>query len=301
MSNFLKQIRRKLFGLDEQEAALHRAIADTNELIANLQQSFDHLHLNYSRTLVEVVSQSHPQTQLSCRINGLPLQIPVSVLRAYAHCLETSQKDSLNYRVESHCVDWLRQHLQTGDVFVDVGAAYGVISLPLAHHLGPTGHVYAFEPARQTRQLLAQIINHNNISNITLLPQAIADKVGSADFIEYSNDNPFTWASDTSTLAANVQPSQKHYQTYSVEITTLDQVLEQQAIRPQAIKIDIEGFELYALQGGQKTLAQCRPALCIDIHEDIRTKASALLGVQPLLESLGYRLQLQEHTLFAAP
>ncbi|BFM38898.1 FkbM family methyltransferase [Synechocystis sp. LKSZ1] len=301
MSSILKQIRRKLFGLDEQEAALHRAIADTNELIANLQKSFDHLHLNYSRTLVEVVSQSHPQTQLSCLINELPLRMPVSVLRAYAHCLETSQKDSFNYRVESHCVDWLRQYLQPGDVFVDVGAAYGVISLPLADYLGPNGRVYAFEPARQTRQLLEQIITQNNIGNVTLLPQAISDSIGSAEFIEYSSDNPFAWASDTSTLAANVQPSQQHYQTYIVEITTLDHILEQQSICPQAIKIDIEGFELYALQGGQKTLDQYRPALCIDIHEDVRTKTSALLGVRPFLESLGYRLQLQEHTLFAAP
>ncbi len=301
MPNLLKQIRRKLFGLDEQEAAFLKAIADTNHLISLLQTSFDHLHLNHSRTLVEVIGQNYPATRLSCHINGVSLRVPVTILRTYAHCLATSPKDSFNYRVESHCVEWLAQHLTTGDTFLDIGAAFGVISFPLAQVVGNSGHIYAFEPARQTRKSLEQIVQDNQIENITVVPQAIADETGIAEFIEYSTDNLFSWASDTSTLAANVQPSQKHYTTYSVEITTLDHFVDSQGIFPKAIKIDIEGFELYALQGGQKTLSKHRPYLCIDIHDDIRTKVSALAGVQSLLESLGYSCRVIEHTLFASP
>ncbi|WLT39902.1 hypothetical protein NON20_11450 [Synechocystis sp. B12] len=125
MQKFFKQLRRKLFGLDEQEAAMLRAIADTNDLIAGLQKSFDHLHLDYSRALVEIVAQSQPQTTLSCEINGVPLRVPVGILRAYAHCLETSQEFSFTYCIESHCVHWLGQHLRPEDVFFDVGAATG--------------------------------------------------------------------------------------------------------------------------------------------------------------------------------
>jgi FkbM family methyltransferase len=36
-------------------------------------------------------------------------------------------------------------------------------------------------------------------------------------------------------------------------MTTLDQFVQAQGIEPSAIKIDIEGFELYALQGGKQT------------------------------------------------
>ncbi len=43
MQNIFKQLRRKLFGLDEQKADFHKAIADTNELVANLQKSLDDL------------------------------------------------------------------------------------------------------------------------------------------------------------------------------------------------------------------------------------------------------------------
>ncbi len=308
MQKLLKQIRRKLFGLDEQEAAFQRAIADTNELIAtannsitNLQQSLDSLHHNYSRALIEVVAQSQPQSVLSCMINGMPLRVPAEILRSYSHCLELSQKFSLNYCVESHCVQWLSQHLETGDVFIDIGAAYGVVSLPLSSVLGSAGHIYAFEPARQTRHLLEQLLQKNQPENITIVPKAIADEVGTAEFIEYSSENYLSWASDASTLAANVQPSQKHYQTYSVEITTIDKFVSENSLHPKAIKIDIEGFELYALQGGKAMLKRDRPYLCIDIHNDVKTNASALLGVQPLLENLGYHCQMEGHTLFASP
>lgn len=301
MQNFFKQLRRKLFGLDEQEAAMLKAIADTNDLIAGLQKSFDHLHLDYSRALVEIVAQNQPHTTLSCVINGVPLRVPMEILRAYSHCLETSQEFSFTYCIESHCVDWLAKHLQPGDVLLDVGAAYGVISIPLASLVGSTGHIYAFEPARQTRNSLQQIISGNHIDNITVVPLAIADEVGEAEFIEYSTNNRFSWAADTSTLAKDVEPSLDNYATYAVEITTLDKFAEQKNIRPKAIKIDIEGFELYALRGGMETLKACKPYLCIDIHDDVKTKKSALLGVQPLLESLGYQCETDGHTLFASP
>jgi FkbM family methyltransferase len=234
-------------------------------------------------------------------INGVPLRVPIEILRAYSHCLETSQEFSFTYCIESHCVDWLAQHLQPGDVFLDVGAAYGVISIPLASLVGSTGHIYAFEPARQTRNSLQQIIDGNHLENITVVPLAIADEVGEAEFIEYSTDNRFSWAADTSTLAKDVEPSLDNYSTYAVEITTLDKFVLEKNIRPKAIKIDIEGFELYALQGGMETLKTCKPYLCIDIHQDVKTKKSALLGVKPLLESLGYRCDTDGHTLFASP
>ncbi len=301
MQNIFKQLRRKLFGLDEQEAALHKAIADTNELISNLQKSFDHFHLNYSQALVEIIAQGQSQTTLSCIVNGVPLQVPVEILRAYSHCLETSHKVSFNYCVESHCVAWLSQFLKEGDLFLDVGAAYGVISLPLASIVGNKGHIYAFEPARQTRNSLQDLITNNQFENITIVPCAIADQVGIAEFIEYSTDNRFSWAADTSTLAEGVNPILDNYSTYSVEITTIDQFVQEKNIKPRAIKIDIEGFELYALQGASHTLKTLKPYLCIDIHEDIKTKQSALLEVQPLLESLGYECRINEHTLFASP
>jgi len=290
MLNSLKKLRRKLFGLDEQEATTHRLI----------QENLNRVHQAYSRILIETLSQNFPKTLLNCTVNGVALRVSVDILKTYAHCLQGSPNLDFTYTVETHCVDWLAQYLQSGDIFFDVGAAYGVISLPLAQRVGPTGQVYAFEPARRTNAQLQQLLTDNALTNITIIPTAIADQAGSAEFIEYSAENQFSWATDTSTLSAGVTPTMKH-QTYSVEIITLDQFVAEHNLIPKAIKIDIEGFELYALHGGMETLKTIRPYLCIDIHQDVKTQQSSLITIQPLLESLGYQCQLRQHTLFAAP
>ena len=177
-----------------------------------------------------------------------------------------------------------------------------MISLPLSQAVGGKGKVYAFEPARNTQQILQKVLNLNNISNVIIVPDAISDQSGSAEFIEYNKDNNSSWASDTSTLAvnSNIHTNTK-FTTYTVETITLDEYIAQKSIEPSAIKIDIEGFEFYALQGAKKTLQAYLPYLCIDIHADVKTGKSSLLTIQPFLYSLGYTLSMEEHTLYGIP
>ncbi|MFN9175821.1 MAG: FkbM family methyltransferase [Synechocystis sp.] len=305
MIKLLKQLRRKVFGLDEQEAALHRVIADTNNLIAipqkNLEKSLSQFHQSYNQMVLETLAQNAPDTLLTCSINNVKLKVSVDTLLTYVHCLDAYPNMGFQYSIETHCVDWLAQFLQAGDCFLDVGAAYGVISFPLAKVVGESGKIYAFEPARRTQQKLKRLVEVNYFDNITVIPAAIADKAGSAEFIEYSAENQFSWATDTSTLADGVTPSLQHFETYSVEIITLDQFVATHNIIPKAIKIDIEGFELYALHGAKEVLTTAKPYLCIDIHQDVKTQQSSLIEIQPWLENLGYDCQVNQHTLFACP
>jgi tRNA A58 N-methylase Trm61 len=50
---------------------------------------------------------------------------------------------------------FVRQLLQPGQNVIDIGANYGVYTLPMAQKVGASGHVWAFEPASGTAQLLA--------------------------------------------------------------------------------------------------------------------------------------------------
>ena len=46
---------------------------------------------------------------------------------------------------------FVRRLLQPGQKVVDIGANYGVYTLPMAKKVGATGHVWAFEPTSSTR------------------------------------------------------------------------------------------------------------------------------------------------------
>lgn len=268
---------------------------------ANQQYNMSLLYEVISRhnTSQELVNRSRPGTILDCWINEISLLMPIEVLKSYAHCLDPLSDKQLSFMVETHCSNWLADQLNEGDIFIDVGAAFGVISLPLSSLLGQKGKIYAFEPARRTVNFLEKIIAMNGVENIKIIPMAVSDQKGTAEFIEYSFDNSLSWVSDASTLANGAKPVQNNHFSYNVEITTIDDFVSTMAIKPGAIKIDIEGFEQYALEGAKKTLESYHPALCIDIHQDVKTQKSALLTVEPFLKALGYSCEYREHTLFA--
>ena len=251
--------------------------------------------------LQEFINQSKPGSILSCCINYMDMLAPVEMLKMYPHCLYPSAKYQLNYFIEDKCYEWLSSQIKPGDIILDIGAAFGVISLPLSRILGKKGHIYAFEPAKKTQQFLQEIIDLNQVENITVIKSAISDEPSYANFIEYSSNNNFSWASDISTLEVpSIKPSLKHT-NYQVEVTTIDHFVHESGLNPKAIKIDIEGFELYALYGGKSTLEKYRPYLSIDIHIDVKTGVSSLEAVKNFLQSLGYNLEYKSYTLYCKP
>ena len=74
----------------------------------------------------------------------------------------------------------MRQVLQPGQNVIDVGANYGVYTLPMAQKVGATGHVWAFEPASSTAQLLARSVMANGFGHVTLEQKALSSAIGSA-------------------------------------------------------------------------------------------------------------------------
>jgi FkbM family methyltransferase len=251
--------------------------------------------------LLELVKNSKTGSIFTCQINGMNILAPVELLRLYPHCLHPQSEQKLTYFIENQQSDWLCSHLNSGDTAIDIGAAFGIITLALSKAVGEQGSVHAFEPSRTAHNGLLKLIELNKVQNVTVVKSAIADLPGSTEFIEYTSDNDLSWASDASTLASpTINPTMNHVR-YTVDVTTLDEYVAATGIQPKVIKIDIEGFELYALHGGKNTLEKFLPYLCIDIHKDVKTGESALLGVKPYLSNLGYKMKMEGHALYCTP
>src|ERR1700692_1469226 len=75
---------------------------------------------------------------------------------------------------------FVRQLLQPGQNIIDIGANYGVYTLPMAQKVGASGHVWAFEPSSSTAQFLAQGIAANGFGHVTLEQKAVSSAMGSA-------------------------------------------------------------------------------------------------------------------------
>src|SRR5579862_5955349 len=107
-------------------------------------------------------------------VDGVRIVVPDSLFLITSYVLREQQdffEDELPF---------VRQLLQPGQKVVDIGANYGVYTLPMAQKVGPGGHVWAFEPASSTAQFLAQGVSANAFCNVTLEQKAVSSSAGSA-------------------------------------------------------------------------------------------------------------------------
>src|SRR5262252_3865467 len=87
--------------------------------------------------------------ELSVRLlDGTELAVPASLGAITTYVL--LEQEAWFEKETAFLSGWLRP----GMTAIDVGANLGVYSLPMARLVGPTGHVFSYEPASQTRALL---------------------------------------------------------------------------------------------------------------------------------------------------
>jgi FkbM family methyltransferase len=127
-------------------------------------------------------------------------------------------------------LDFLREHLPAGGIFVDAGANAGTYAVPLARHVGAAGRVIAIEPLPQAAARLAFNARASHLANLTLVRAAAGDSDGT---VRIETDGGNLGASHVSATGDVEVPSQR-----------LSTILAGHGIdRVDALKIDVEGYE----------------------------------------------------------
>lgn len=148
--------------------------------------------------------------------------------------------------------------LSPGDCAIDIGANFGLHTLPMADAVGPSGRVLAFEPIPHVREALADRIKKAGKEDIVELHQvALSDKVGQAEFCVVVADVGY------SGLKAKHYPFETEKQLIQVTVERLDRFAEPYD-SIGFIKIDVEGGEFPALRGASRTLATKRPVIVFE-------------------------------------
>jgi FkbM family methyltransferase len=164
-----------------------------------------------------------------------------------------------------------------GLVVYDVGAFHGILTLFFAAH---AAHVIAYEPNEANQARLIENIRLNNLGNVVVRGLAIGGQARSGRLVY----DPSMAGGGTLDPNAVAPISQR------VEITTLDHDIATNALpAPDVIKIDIEGWELDALEGARATLDAYHPALFLEMHgETMREKRRKASAIVAFLGDVGY-------------
>jgi FkbM family methyltransferase len=172
--------------------------------------------------------------------------------------------------------------VKSGDTVIDAGANIGALTVPLAHMVGASGRVLAFEPQRQIHALLSTNIVLNGLENVMAERMALGQAVGETFIPNHSLGE----ARNFGGVGVGIGSGQ------ACPVTSID-ALGLPALR--LLKIDVEGFEHQVLEGAEETLRRLRPLLYVE--NDRRDLAPAL--IRHLLDR-GYRLWWHLALLFSS-
>jgi FkbM family methyltransferase len=148
---------------------------------------------------------------------------------------------------------------------VDIGGHCGLWSKELVKMFD---EVHAFEPVEEHRECFSLNVG----PNYHLHPVALGDKVGSINIHTSQGSSGDSWIDGEG----------------DIPLHTLDSY----NLSPDFIKLDCEGYEYYALKGGEETLLRCKPVVIVE-QKPGRAQQFGLEETQAVtyLQSLGAKLR----------
>lgn len=167
-------------------------------------------------------------------------------------------------------------------VILDIGANCGAFSIKVSNNLKGENKIYCFEP----NPFLFKILRKNIVLNkcqasVLSIPKAVGNSNKDITFnLDLLNSGHSRISKNTGDV---IVP----------QVTLDDFVYEEQLEGIDFIKVDVEGFEPFVIQGGLKTIKKFRPTLYIEMTDSwFRENGSSVHELINILISIGYEIKL---------
>ncbi len=221
---------------------------------------------NFPQTYSTVRSFLFPVVSFARRRKGSQFTAPVKKLVSVLGYSYTINLDPSNgfidtqiFTTGSYELDILtvmKHHLKSGDTFIDIGGNIGWHTLFGAQVVGPTGHVYTFEPIQKLVAQLNSSIDNNTLSDrVTIFPFGCSTQ----ESTQQLNINPIN-IGGSSVFSLKTASNKSE----TITLKRADTVLAGLVSNVTLIKIDTEGYELEALTGLTGILENHKPTLLIE-------------------------------------
>jgi FkbM family methyltransferase len=160
---------------------------------------------------------------------------------------------------EQRVLDACLNVIQPGDIFYDIGANAGYMSIEVANHFKNDVRVVAFEPQTSLAHSIAVSAHLNSFPNIDVYAIMLGSEEGTVElFIP------------TSSIHASSVSRAAEAECIQCPCTSLDRlVLEKIIPPPNVIKIDVEGGELDVFRGARQVISQYAPTIIFEADDNM--------------------------------
>lgn len=176
----------------------------------------------------------------------------------YKQRLKNGQYQSSNWLFAQTLIDnWHR--------CLDVGTNNACNAI---HYAKRFSHVECFEPTPLAQQLWINTIRDNQVANCNLYKVALGESSKTTSIIIHEHNGGHNHLNNadcprwTGHRWVERNPRPRKRTTVPVQVETIDGYNFQDV---GFIKIDVEGFEKFVLEGAQQTIQRCRPTIQLEI------------------------------------
>jgi len=180
--------------------------------------------------------------------------------------------------------------IEPGFHIIEGGANIGCLTIPMAKKAGPTGRVMAFEAQPQTAAILSANVVMNGLVEVVDVNESF---LGNVKDNGVSVNMPLYQIGDPRNVGGITGLPKRSSSTVSVNIEDIDYIVYSVDWRRlDLIKLDVEGNELAALKGGEKSINHYRPIIYVenniyDIPPDSNNPYGRKSDPQGLIDYLG--------------
>lgn len=146
---------------------------------------------------------------------------------------------------EKHEIEFMLRACKPGQIMLDIGANVGLYTAISGLALESNGKVFAFEPDPESLRFLEQTVAENGLKNVNIVKSAA------------SNANGITQLHTCSSNRGDNRLYDNKNSDGSVEVKTIsidNYLVDQKIVSVDTIKIDVQGFEGYVIDGMENTL-----------------------------------------------
>ncbi|MBU6205400.1 MAG: FkbM family methyltransferase [Bacteroidetes bacterium] len=180
------------------------------------------------------------------------------------------------HRSEIQLCKWLLRENAIGKTFVDGGAHYGFYS-QFFSFISENGPVYSFEPLSRTFSTL----NLNKQQGQAVYNVALSDHDGFVTMTQPDIKN-----SEANEVVASSESDHR------ITCIKLDTLFSRLNVKPDYLKLDIEGHEYEALLGSIECIRAYKPVIILEIWSAAYRDNSNQIKAIEYLKNMGYQLYL---------